>query len=71
MRSTRWDPDGTKAITGGADRTVRVWDLADGTPIASFTVDGWILALASSERTIVAGDTARGTHFLQLQGFPD
>ena len=37
VRSVAVSPDGSRIISGSYDRTVRVWDLATGTPIGALT----------------------------------
>ena len=62
----RWT--GRRVVTGGDDRTVRVWDLATGDVVASFTAEGLILATATGPGdSIVAGDDTGRVHILKLQ----
>jgi WD40 repeat protein len=67
-----FDHDGKRVVTGSADRTARVWDLATGKPIglalkhedeltaASFRPDGNRLATASREKTVRVWDIESG-----------
>ncbi|HJH31809.1 MAG TPA: hypothetical protein C5S50_06455 [Methanosarcinaceae archaeon] len=63
-------PDGKHAISGSDDNTLRVWDIASGEIIASFSGDGFLHACAISPdgRTIVAGEASGRVHFLRLMG---
>jgi WD40 repeat protein len=53
-----------------ADRSLRVWDLGQGTQIASFTAEGLITSvdMMPDGRTLIAGDAAGRVHFLLLEG---
>ncbi|MFP5020720.1 WD40 repeat domain-containing protein [Pseudonocardia phyllosphaerae] len=63
---------GHRAVTGGADGTVRVWDLAAAVPLARVPLDGPVTALAASADRVVAGDASGEVHVLDLvQGVPD
>lgn len=37
-----WAPDGQRVATAGHDGTVRVWAVADGTLVATFSLHGWV-----------------------------
>jgi WD40 repeat protein len=39
-------PDGRFAVSGGADRTLRVWAMESGTPIGAFEHDDMVMAVA-------------------------
>ena len=58
----------TRAVSGGTDRTVRVWDLETGVQIAGFTVDARVRALSVSpdQTRIAVGDGSGRTHLLKL-----
>lgn len=64
--------DDTLGILPGviADRSLRVWDLENGTLIASFTGEGLITSVdvMPDGRRIVAGDAAGRVHLLLLEG---
>jgi WD40 repeat protein len=63
-----FSPDGTRAVSCGRDRILRVWDLASGTTLAAFTADAELrsLALAADDGILAAGDMAGRIHFLRL-----
>ena len=58
--------DGRTAVSGGADRTVRVWDLAGDREQARWIADADVLAVAFNATITVAGDGAGQVHALQL-----
>jgi WD40 repeat protein len=71
--------DGTRAVTGGADGTVRVWDLTTGREQAQFTQGGQVPAVAVSadgtravtgglDGTVRVWDLAAGREQAQLTG---
>jgi WD40 repeat protein len=72
--------DGTTAVSGGQDGTVRVWDLAAGTQRAQLTShDGLVLSVAvtadgttavssGGDGTVRVSDLATGTQRAQLTG---
>lgn len=62
-------PDGRRCVSASLDQTLKVWDLADGESIATFTCDGAIYtcAIAADSRTIIAGDATGAVHFLYLE----
>jgi WD40 repeat protein len=59
-------------VSGGSDRTVRVWELADGTPIGDPLKghDGWVSAVAVGELdgrpVIVSGGSDRTVRVREL-----
>jgi len=54
----------------GSNNTIKVWDLATGNLIASFTLENPIAccAIAPDGVTIVAGDKSGRVYFLRLEG---
>ncbi|MEH2336813.1 hypothetical protein [Nostoc sp.] len=63
-------PNGQQVISASWDTTLKVWNLATGEVIATFTGDSSIYccAVAPDGMTIVAGDGSGRVHFLRLQG---
>ncbi|MEH1921859.1 hypothetical protein [Nostoc sp.] len=63
-------PNGQQVISASSDKTLKVWNLATGEVIATFTGEYPIscCAVAPDGMTIVAGDTSGRVHFLRLQG---
>ena len=59
VTSIQGSSDGRLAITASADRSVKLWDVARGQEIRSFSVPGDVLAVAfsSAEQRIIAGTT--------------
>jgi len=58
--------DGTLAVSGCNDNTLKVWDLDTEAILAEFTADGLVhvFAINSSGKTIIAGDALGRVHFL-------
>lgn len=73
-------PDGVTAISGSADGTVRVWDVASGRCVRTLSghmgrvnavavaPDGRVLLSASDDRTLRVWDLATGAHVRTLAG---
>jgi WD40 repeat protein len=62
-------PDGAQAVSASYDATVRVWDLARGTSLASFTADTPMTSCAAAgRRGVVAGAADGRVHVLRLEG---
>jgi WD40 repeat protein len=61
-------PDGRRAVSASADKTLQVWDLETGGIVTTFTCDAPALCCAfADDRTIIAGDQAGRVHFLALE----
>jgi WD40 repeat protein len=62
-------PDGQRAVSASLDTTLKVWDLATGTVVATFFADGdtGACAVAPDGVTICAGDAFGRVHFLRLE----
>ena len=60
--------DGRRAVSGGDDGMVRVWDVAHGVELASFASDSSITVLAVTPPGIrvIAGTSAGPVHLLEL-----
>jgi WD40 repeat protein len=63
--------DGRRAVSGSSDGAVRVWDLAEGVELTSFTSDSPITALAAtpSNTHVIAGTSVGPVHLLKLCGY--
>jgi hypothetical protein len=61
-------PDGRRIVSAGQDRTILVWDVASGTPIARFLGGGDYRAVDVSDRLIAVGGSAGGVLMLELEG---
>jgi WD40 repeat protein len=62
-------PDGTRAISGADDETLKVWDLDSGEVLMTFWADApvWACAVTPDGVTIVAGDQLGHVHFLRTE----
>jgi WD40 repeat protein len=60
-------PDGRRAVSGSDDGMLKLWDLEQGTVLATFTADQDITAVAAiSDRLFLAGDGGGRVHLLEL-----
>ncbi|MDT9179357.1 MAG: WD40 repeat domain-containing protein, partial [Limnospira sp. PMC 1291.21] len=66
-------PDGKTAVSASSDRTLKLWDLATGGVLATFTGEAPMIscAVADDGVTVVAGDSFGGVNFLRLEGLRD
>jgi len=77
--SVAFDRSGQRVVTGSTDRTVRVWDVRQGTEQAclrghldivnsvAFSPDGRFIASGSADCTVRVWDTARRAEYLRLR----
>jgi len=73
-------PDGKRAVSGGDDRTLRLWDVATGKELrrfeghrdavtaVSFSTDGHFIASGSRDRTVRLWDVESGRERARLEG---
>ena len=61
---------GRHAVSCGSDRTLRMWDLANGQVAASLTADAALrsLAVAADGHTFAVGDVSGRVHFVRPSG---
>ena len=61
--------DGRRAVSGGGDRAIVAWNLANGTRLAAFQAEAAVthVTLASDGTTIVAGDQGGRLYFLRFE----
>ncbi len=83
VQSIVFGPDGSRVVTGSADRTARVWDASTGAQLltlsghtdeittAAFSPDGTRIATASSDHTARVWDATTGTQLLTLRSHTD
>jgi WD40 repeat protein len=81
LNTAIWMPDGRHVVTGGRDRIVRVWEVADGTKVREFhghtsaindlklLRGGEVIVSASKDGTIRLWDAVRGGELAQLVSF--
>jgi eukaryotic-like serine/threonine-protein kinase len=80
VTEAKFSPDGSRIVTGSADRTARVWDARTGTNLlelkghhgkvvsATFSPDGTRVVTGSLDRTAKIWDAKSGTLVLDLKG---
>jgi WD40 repeat protein len=80
VRGLAFAPDGKSLVSGSWDKTVRVWNVADGSQRAclhghqdevldvTVSPDGRHIVSGSSDRTIRSWDMAIGTEIARLRG---
>lgn len=80
VKSVAFSPDGGRIITGSADHTAKIWDMASGEALltlqghsgsvnaACFSPDGVQLLTASGDGTARVWDAAHGKELLILKG---
>ena len=78
--SVSFSPDGTLLASGSGNGTIKLWDVAMGTPTAvigehtaevysvSFSPDGTLLASGSGDNTIKLWDVVRREQIASLEG---
>jgi WD40 repeat protein len=60
--------DGRRAVSASSDRTLKVWDLETGRPMATFSCDYPASCCTfAGARMAVAGDSSGRLHFLSLE----
>ena len=80
VSAVAFSPDGQKILTGSADNTAKVWNLATGKELftlnshsnainsAAFSPDGLRIVTASADNTAKVWDAVNGKELLTLQG---
>jgi WD40 repeat protein len=59
--------DGKTAVSGSDDNTLKVWDVARGACLASFTADGALVCVALKGDRVFAGDALGHVHLFALK----
>jgi WD40 repeat protein len=80
VRSAAFSPDGKRIVTGGWDKTAKVWDAATGAEVmtlrghssivcsVAFSPDGRRIVTGSYDNTAMVWDAATGAELLMLKG---
>jgi len=65
----RVGPDGSLAVSGLPDQTLKVWNLHTGACLATYNAEAAIrgVAVSADGLDVVAGDEGGGVHFLRLE----
>jgi WD40 repeat protein len=83
VNSVSWSPDGKRIAAGSFDKTVQVWDAADGSHVYTYpghtddvnvvawSPDGKRIASASRDRIVQVWDAVGGSHVYTYQGHSD
>ena len=59
-------PDGRRALSASADKTLKLWDLETGNPLAALTADSDLFAVAvTANDRLVAGSHDGRLHILR------
>lgn len=78
VRAVAWSPDGARVVSASLDQTVRVWDVADGSLLATLTghtdwvmdvawsPDGGRIASSSTDGTVRLWDAESGAELAQM-----
>ena len=67
MKAVALSVDGRLAVSGSDDTTLKVWDVATGRCIATFTVDAVLTCVALQGARVFVGDTAGHVHLFALK----
>ncbi|KAJ6602661.1 WD40 repeat-like protein, partial [Mycena vulgaris] len=80
LNSVEFSPDGSQAISGSSDRTVRIWDVSTGKQLwnlaghgskvtsAAFSPDGLLAISGSADKTVRIWEVSTGQQLLRLDG---